>query len=225
MWTRDRTCELAGTAEELSLILSLKTEDVLAAISELELKNICIVAHASSPSPRFWQRENSGGNSVDLQEEFVLISRRLKKEKKIREYDKMWWRTKILRDRIEKNSRASSSPDSYVRREKREEVKKNIVELGANQNHCPTEEIISYLNQKTGKNFSPKSAETIRCIKARWTQFPNIDFFKKVVDIKTDKWKSDPAMSDYLRPSTLFGTKFESYLNEKQTQAVGRWTH
>jgi uncharacterized phage protein (TIGR02220 family) len=35
-----------------------------------------------------------------------------------------------------------------------------------------------------------------------------------VVDIKFEKWGSDPKMVDFLRPETLFGTKMESYLNE-----------
>ncbi|WP_374718234.1 conserved phage C-terminal domain-containing protein, partial [Neobacillus sp.] len=29
------------------------------------------------------------------------------------------------------------------------------------------------------------------------------------------EWLYDPVMCKYLRPSTLFGTNFESYLNQK----------
>ncbi|WP_431189194.1 conserved phage C-terminal domain-containing protein [Cytobacillus firmus] len=29
------------------------------------------------------------------------------------------------------------------------------------------------------------------------------------------EWKSDPQYSRYLRPETLFGSKFEAYLNQK----------
>ena len=29
----------------------------------------------------------------------------------------------------------------------------------------------------------------------------------------TDKWVNDAKMNQFLRPQTLFGTKFESYLN------------
>ena len=39
--------------------------------------------------------------------------------------------------------------------------------------------------------------------------------FKTVIDIKTKEWLHDATMSKYLRPETLFGTKFESYLNER----------
>lgn len=33
--------------------------------------------------------------------------------------------------------------------------------------------------------------------------------------MKTEEWLHDPAMNKFLRPETLFGTKFESYLNQK----------
>ena len=38
--------------------------------------------------------------------------------------------------------------------------------------------------------------------------------FKRVIDTKATQWENDPNMSRYLRPETLFGPKFESYLNE-----------
>jgi len=68
--------------------------------------------------------------------------------------------------------------------------------------------------QESISNVKPSSAPITK-IKARLNDGYSLDDFKKVIDIKTLKWKSDPKMSDYLRPETLFGNKFESYLNEK----------
>ena len=34
------------------------------------------------------------------------------------------------------------------------------------------------------------------------------------------KWGKDPKMSPYLRPLTLFGTKFEAYLNQVETKSI-----
>lgn len=45
--------------------------------------------------------------------------------------------------------------------------------------------------------------------------------FKKVIDIKTKEWKNDKTMCKYLRPETLFGTKFEGYLNQENTTQTG----
>jgi uncharacterized phage protein (TIGR02220 family) len=75
-------------------------------------------------------------------------------------------------------------------------------------------DIISYLNNKTGKNFKLGSVKTKKIVLARLKENYSIEQFKKVIDIKTDKWLHDPKMNDYLRPETLFGSKFESYLNE-----------
>jgi len=79
----------------------------------------------------------------------------------------------------------------------------------------PFEEIIKYLNLKTGKNFSFKTKTNQKTIKARWKEGKRFNDFKKVIDIKFSKWATDEKMMDFLRPETLFGPKMDSYLNEK----------
>ena len=78
----------------------------------------------------------------------------------------------------------------------------------------PYEEIIAYLNQVAGKSFSHKTKETQRLIKARWNEGYTLEQFKTVIDVKSSQWLHKPEMLGYLRPMTLFSTKFESYLNE-----------
>ena len=74
--------------------------------------------------------------------------------------------------------------------------------------------IVAYLNQKTGKTFKYTAKETQRLIGARFNSgFTEKDFFT-VIDNKCAKWLIDPKMVEYLRPQTLFGTKFESYLQD-----------
>lgn len=82
----------------------------------------------------------------------------------------------------------------------------------------PYQEIVEYLNKRTGKKFKYKSKATQRLIKARWNEGFKLDDFKKVIDNKCLDWLRDEKMSEYLRPATLFGTKFESYLNQKTKQ-------
>ena len=41
--------------------------------------------------------------------------------------------------------------------------------------------------------------------------------FINVIDNMVKEWKGDNKMDRYLRPETLFGTKFESYLNQATT--------
>lgn len=83
--------------------------------------------------------------------------------------------------------------------------------------------IIDFLNMKSGKNFSYKTKATIIHIKARLAEGKTIDDFKKVVTIKCEKWLLDPKMCDYIRPETLFGSKFESYCNESPLQKKESW--
>jgi uncharacterized phage protein (TIGR02220 family) len=79
-------------------------------------------------------------------------------------------------------------------------------------------EVVEYLNQKTGKHYHPTTTKTKRCISARWREgFHNIEDYKKVIDTKYAQWSNDLKMCVYIRPETLFGTKFEGYLNEVDT--------
>lgn len=75
--------------------------------------------------------------------------------------------------------------------------------------------VIDYLNEKAGTNYKPTSKKTQTLIKSRLNENFTLDDFQAVIDIKVDQWKNDSHMSKYLRPETLFGTKFEAYLNER----------
>ena len=74
--------------------------------------------------------------------------------------------------------------------------------------------IVTYLNHKTGKNFKHSTAATQRLIKTRFKEGWTFEDFQKVIDVKCAQWLRKPDMSGYLRPETLFGSKFEGYLNE-----------
>ena len=78
----------------------------------------------------------------------------------------------------------------------------------------PFQKIINHLNDKTGKAFRPTTPKTRQIIQARWREGFRLADFESVIDTKTDQWRGDPKMVEYLRPETLFGTKFEAYLNQ-----------
>ena len=74
--------------------------------------------------------------------------------------------------------------------------------------------IVEHLNQKTGKNYKYNSKETIRLINSRLNcGFTEQDFYT-VINNKCATWMSDVKMIEFLRPQTLFGTKFETYLQD-----------
>ena len=74
--------------------------------------------------------------------------------------------------------------------------------------------IVSYLNSRCGTNYRYQTDSTQRHIKARFADGYTLDDFKAVIDKKADEWMNTEH-EKYLRPETLFGTKFESYLNQK----------
>jgi len=82
-------------------------------------------------------------------------------------------------------------------------------------------EVVSYLNQKSGKRFRLNNKSAVKHITARLNEGYTIDDLKHVIDVKCQDWKGRKTidgrdLSIYLRPETLFGTaKFESYLNQK----------
>lgn len=74
--------------------------------------------------------------------------------------------------------------------------------------------VIDYLNSKTGQQFRSTSKATQQHINARLEEGYTIDDFKRVVDNMCIDW-TNTEWEKYLRPSTLFGSKFENYLNRK----------
>ena len=73
--------------------------------------------------------------------------------------------------------------------------------------------IVEKLNSIANKNFKSTTDKTKQCINARFKEKFTLDDFFTVLENKKE-WLSDSKMAKFYRPETLFGTKFESYLNE-----------
>lgn len=80
---------------------------------------------------------------------------------------------------------------------------------------------IAYLNQVANKRYKFVD-KTKRLLLARFKEGYTLEDFKQVIDIKTAEWKYSPEFSKYLRPETLFGTKFDGYLNQKPKTIKGK---
>lgn len=80
-------------------------------------------------------------------------------------------------------------------------------------------QIVDYLNEKTGCSYKASTDDTRKKIKARLNEGFAAEDFEKVIDSKVADWGNNFEMRKYLRPSTLFGNKFESYLqNAKRAE-------
>ena len=77
-------------------------------------------------------------------------------------------------------------------------------------------EVISYLNEKTGRTYRPSTKSYTRLINARLCESYTVEDFKRVVDVKTSQW-SGSDMERHLTPDTLFSQKhFDTYLNQPE---------
>ena len=103
------------------------------------------------------------------------------------------------------------------------EKKRNVTSDVTNNEFCSIcnmyyldiyKEIINYLNSKTNNSYRTTTKKTQTLIHARTQEGFTIDDFKKVIDKKASEWMGT-EWEKYLRPETLFGSKFEGYLNQK----------
>lgn len=84
--------------------------------------------------------------------------------------------------------------------------------------------VIDYLNKKANTKYRATTKKTKDLIKARLNEgFVEEDFIK-VIDNKVGEW-INTDMEKYLRPETLFGTKFEGYLNQKESANNGKYNN
>jgi len=82
--------------------------------------------------------------------------------------------------------------------------------------------ILSFLNGLLDKSYR-STEKTKVLIKARLNEGFSEDDFKYVIKVKSEEWKHDDKMCKYLRPETLFGTKFEGYLNQNDKTEKEDW--
>lgn len=120
-----------------------------------------------------------------------------------------------------------TAPNGYLKlsQDKTSQDKTKNPNAVADGDPIPFGEIIGYLNEKARKNFRPSTESYRRHIRARWKEGYRLEDFKRVIDIKCASWDKPPKPGKkdtrtWLRPQTLFGTNFDSYLNEEMPKEV-----
>lgn len=81
-------------------------------------------------------------------------------------------------------------------------------------------EIVGHLNEVCGTSYRPTTRQTRSRISARLGEGFTVEDFMAVIDSRKALWANDARMREYLRPETLFGTKFEGYLNAARSCAA-----
>ena len=96
----------------------------------------------------------------------------------------------------------------------------NIVENAEKHDMKVITEIVDYLNEKAHKKYRSNNKATMRHINARLKEGYTLSDFKQVIDNRCATWLGTD-MEQYLRPETLFGSKFENYLNARAPKPRG----
>ena len=91
------------------------------------------------------------------------------------------------------------------------ELEKEL-EKDNNVEQIPFKEVIEYLNEKANRQYRNVESNK-KHIRARFNEGYTLEDFKTVIDTKVSEW-FNTKWEKYLQPSTLFGNKFDQYLNE-----------
>lgn len=160
-----------------------------------------------------WHREKEEERSKEEDKEYYIITDGLNnnfiKEKEYEENEKekeIYKERERARETKEKQEKPSDKNESEPHVRYTEEYRS----------------IIDYLNKMTGKHYSAKSRVNQGHMSARLKEGFSVEDFRRVIDRKCLEWIGT-EMEKYLRPETLFSTKFDRYLNETgDIRRVGR---
>lgn len=132
------------------------------------------------------------------------------------------WNLSIPSEGSEKNpshsgnesERVSDSNPIYNEINPNNEINNHFTDLFQHQTvPLLSKDVLKMLNEKKPSKipFEPTKSN-LSAIESRIKEKFKLEDFKKVIDHKVDEWKDDPKMKKYIRPETLFGSKFNGYL-------------
>lgn len=102
-------------------------------------------------------------------------------------------------------------------------VNKNVKGNNTSMNNISIiKDIVAFLNKKCKTSFKDTSKKTISLVNARLSEGFKEEDFKTVINFKSREWLGNDKMEQYLRPETLFGTKFEGYLNDAKRKSSNK---
>jgi uncharacterized phage protein (TIGR02220 family) len=87
---------------------------------------------------------------------------------------------------------------------------------GSGKDHVVASRLLDHLNSRTGSKFRPVETH-LELLEQRLNEIGvNEEGIRAMIDRQVALWGSDPKMSEFLRPQTLFGkTKFQGYYDQR----------
>ena len=113
-------------------------------------------------------------------------------------------------------SRESKNPETGKpgNRENREPGNPSLLNNELKLNNNIYSLVIEKLNNLANTSYKSTTKKTQSLIRARVEEGFTLEDFYKVIENKVSEWQGT-EYEKYLRPETLFGTKFENYLNQR----------
>ena len=206
------TQNIPYTPKMLADELDFEENTVKLALQSLEQLEMIVMDNGFFSIPGWEEHQNAEAL------EKIREQNRIRKQKQ-REKQKIECVTEMSRDVSVTNS---GSHATDIDKEEDKDKDNNIC--------VPYKEIITYLNEKTGKKLRWDVKSNQKEIKARFNEGYTLDDFKTVIDKKYHEWGRKPTKEElqrgvndmriYLRPKTLFGSNFDVYLNQEQTEKM-----
>lgn len=208
------TQNIPYTPKMLADELDFEENTVKLALQSLEQLEMIVMDNGFFSIPGWEEHQNAEAL------EKIREQNRIRKQKQ-REKQKIECVTEMSRD-VSVTNLGSHATDIDKEEDKDKDKDNNIC--------VPYKEIITYLNEKTGKKLRWDVKSNQKEIKARFNEGYTLDDFKAVIDKKYHEWGRKPTKEElqrgvkdmriYLRPKTLFGSNFDVYLNQEQTEKM-----
>jgi uncharacterized phage protein (TIGR02220 family) len=203
-WERDSNCLTAITEFALFKLIPKFNDAKNKGVFVAHLDALCVLFKSDLTTTKRVITELKRNNTVDISELedecFEFKNRRVLREAAISEIRSEVGKTggRGHKKANEKLIKTKAKPKPKLNHEYEHDI----------------ESVVEYLNIKASTDFKVSKAATQTLIIARRKEGYTVDQFKTVIDKKTSEWLTNPDMIKYLRPETLFGSKFEGYLNQ-----------
>lgn len=79
-------------------------------------------------------------------------------------------------------------------------------------------EVVDHFNERAGTNYRKENPNTVELITSLLKRGHTVEDMRLVIDTKAEEWLHNKKMCSFIRPSTLFGNKFEKYLEEARNK-------
>ncbi len=121
--------------------------------------------------------------------------------------------TKEIPGKAQGKPKEATEEEEDKEKDKEEDKEKDKEKEGLRES---TKAIVSDLNNVLGTQYKHSSLKTKESISARLKEGFTVDDFKAVHRKMLRAWGASTKMAQFLRPATLYSSKFEGYLNLKE---------